>query len=72
MRSGDTKQIPLIWLDDAHEEQPYEESPLIDRVSAYLGALGIAVFIAAIIILTIYGTPQPREMQYVAVGVTGD
>ena len=70
MRSGDTKQIPLIWLDD--NEQPYEESPMVDRVSAYLGALGIAVFIVALIILTIYGTPQPRETQYVAVGVTGD
>ncbi len=72
MRDGDTKQIPLLWLDDTNDEQPYEESPLIDRVSAYLGALGIAVFIAALIILTIYGTPQPRETQYVAVGVVGD
>lgn len=71
MRDGDTKQIPLLWLDDTYE-QPYEESPLVDRISAYLGALGIAAFIAAIIILTIYGTPQPRETRYVAVEVTGD
>lgn len=70
MRDGDTKRIPLLWLDDT--KQPYEESPLVDRVSAYLGALGIAVFIAALVILTIYGTPQPRETEYVAVGVTGD
>jgi hypothetical protein len=72
VRDGDTKQIPLLWLEDTHDEQPYEESPLVDRVSAILGALGIAVFVAALIILTVYGTPQPRETLYVAVGVTGD
>lgn len=72
MRDGDTKQIPFLWLDDTHDEQPYEESPLVDRVSAYLGALGIVVFLVSLIILTIYGTPQSRETQYVAVEVTGD
>lgn len=72
MRSGDTKQIPLIWLDDTQDEQPYEESPLVDRASSLFGLLGIAVFVAALIILTIYGTPQPRETRYVAVEVMGD
>ena len=60
-RDGHTAEMPRVWVDDGWV-QPYEVGDLEDRVSSVLGALGIVVFLIALALLTIFGTPEPKSV----------
>ena len=61
-RDGHTAEMPRVWVDDKSWVQPYEVGDLEDRVSTVLGVLGIVVFLIALALLTIFGTPEPKSV----------